>query len=50
MKDFSIPPCIISDIKKFEDVFKREITTNTTLLNIITSYILKTKEIGRAHV
>jgi len=43
MKDFSIPPCIISDIKKFEDVFKREITTNTTLLNIITSYILKTK-------
>ena len=43
MKDFSIPPCIISDIKKFEDVFNREITTNTTLLNIITSYILKTK-------
>lgn len=43
MKEFSIPPCIQSDIKKFEEVFKREIATNTTLVNIITSYILKTK-------
>ncbi len=43
MKEFSIPSCIQSDIITFEEVFKKEIATSTRLLNLITSYILKTK-------
>lgn len=43
MKEFSIPPCIQSDITKFEVIFKKEIASSTSLLNIITSYILKSK-------
>ena len=43
MKDFSMPSCISTDLKEFEKVFKKEITSSVSILNIVTSYVLKTK-------
>lgn len=43
MSDYKIPKCVSNDIQEFEKIFKKEISSSVSLLNIITSYVLKTK-------
>lgn len=43
MRKFSIPQCIQEDLREFDILFKKEITSSVTIVNIVSKYVLKTK-------